>query len=92
MHYQLSSVSVLRENILSPVLAIPPVCDMSALVRSVTSVVTASRPQQWERLDKWNGWANAKSASAQDSLTAVHRFVAYNAGWLQQALGKCLCT
>ena len=68
---------------------IPPVRDMSALVRSVTSVVTASRPEQRERLDKWNGWANAKSASAQDSLTAVHRFVAYNAGWLQQALGGC---
>ena len=25
--------------------------------------------------------------AVQDSLTAVHRFVAYNAGWLQQALG-----
>ena len=34
-------------------------------------------------------WTNAKPFK--DSLTAVHRFVAYNAGWLQQALGKELC-
>ena len=29
-----------------------------------------------------------KCEMVQDSLTAVHRFVAYNAGWLQQALGE----
>ena len=37
-----------------------------------------------------NEWRKGrdKCEIAQDSLTAVHRFVAYNAGWLQQALGE----
>ena len=39
------------------------------------------------KLDEWRKGRD-KCEIAQDSLTAVHRFVAYNAGWLQQALGE----
>ena len=48
-------------------------------------IVTSSLAERAER--KEAGWMD-KCEIVQDSLTAVHRFVAYNAGWLQQALGE----